>query len=315
MTGHPSFFLRHHKLTPDQLMAAQRFRQSHNSMALPPTMRKVLHEALIEGKSVQLMERQNGWPARSAKAIVGVLLDVLAEWEDQEKIAPEPDNSAAAQLDHLTAAGFDQELARHMRLFGLNYGEARLLETLRRAPGMALSREVLHARLYAHDAFPPSLKIIDVRICQIRKKIAGTGIEIRTIHGMGWQLDWPDWAGQEVREEWACSADELLEFIDQPEDDLREMGYMQRFDMTRIEARLFDALLTAKGRVLSKDFLTQRLYSESAEAPASNAIHVLLTHVRRKIRPAGLRIENQRGAGWRLVIPAPRKSEPQEPPP
>ena len=315
MTGQPAFLLRRQKLTPDQLMAAQRFRQNHNSMALPPTMRKVLHQALIEGQPVQAMERQNGWPARSAKAIVGVLLDVLAEWEDQEKSAPDPDNSAAARLDHLTAAGFDQDIARHMRLLGLNYGEARLLETLRRAPGMILSREVLHARLYAHDAFPPSLRIIDVRLSRIRQKLAGTGIEIRTIHGMGWQLDWPDWAGKEVRDEWTCSAEELLEFVDQPEADLREMGYMQRFSMSRIEARLFDALLSARGRILSKAFLEQQLYPDSAEAPASNAIHVLLTKIRQKIRPAGMRIENRRGQGWRLVLPEPRRPEPQEPPP
>ena len=315
MTGQPAFLLRHHKLTPDQLMAAQRFRQSHDRLSLPPTMRKVLHQALIEGQSVQVMEQQNGWPARSAKAIIGVLLDILAEREDQEKRDTDPDASAAAQLDHLTAAGFDQDIARHMMQFGLNYGEARVLETLKRAPDMILSREVLHARLYAHDAFPPALSIIDVRLSKIRQKLRGTGIDIRNIHGMGWQIDWPEWAGNAVREAWTCSAEELLEFVHQPEAGLREVSYRQRFGLSRYEARLFDALVCAKGRILSKQFLQQHLYSQGVDVPKTNTPEHFLTRIRRKLRPAGLCIENQRGEGWRLVMPEPRKSEPQEPPP
>ena len=56
MTSQPAFLLRRHKLTRDQLMAAQRVRQSHDRLSLSTTMRKVLYQALIEGQFLPYRE-------------------------------------------------------------------------------------------------------------------------------------------------------------------------------------------------------------------------------------------------------------------
>lgn len=54
---------------------------------------------------------------------------------------------------------------------------------------MIFTREQLLSRVYslfADDA--PELKIIDVFICKIRKKLAGLGVDIESVWGHGYRL-------------------------------------------------------------------------------------------------------------------------------
>lgn len=69
------------------------------------------------------------------------------------------------------------------RQFGLTPHEARLLVEL--SDGRAHKKENLVARMYANDADGPEPKIIDVYICKIRRKLAGTPIHVKTIWGGG----------------------------------------------------------------------------------------------------------------------------------
>jgi two-component system response regulator TctD len=66
------------------------------------------------------------------------------------------------------------------------------------------------------------------------------------------------------------------------------------------ELRLFEILLTAPERILSKGQLCDRLFSAS-EAVSDNAIEVYVGRLRRKIEGGAARIETVRGIGYRLT--------------
>ncbi len=72
--------------------------------------------------------------------------------------------------------------------FKLTLKEARLLTAL--ADGRPHSKRAIYEFVY-HDEFddPPEMKIIDVFICKIRKKIFPFGMVIETIHSAGYRLN------------------------------------------------------------------------------------------------------------------------------
>lgn len=71
-------------------------------------------------------------------------------------------------------------------------------------------------------------------------------------------------------------------------------------DLRNRELRLLEALMSAPGRILSKDQLCDRLFS-LAEAASDNAIEVQVARLRKKIEGSGARIETVRGLGYRLT--------------
>ncbi len=308
--------------TGNRLVTAERYRLGHNSLPIPPTMRAILDDALIHAKPVTQMEDDFGWPARSAKAIVGVLLDVLAEDGARIGTAPPPEtHSARGLLDHLCATGFDHDIARHMDRWGLSIGEARVLEIMRRAPDMIISRDALMARMYPRNDDPPVPKIIDVRIASLRAKLAGSGVEIRTLYRVGWKLIWPLEAPKsppDAPEVPSCDPigtqdvtdDELLDYVAIPASAARAQTYMARFGLTGSEARLFEALRAAQGRYLSQAVLHQHLYQDMPGAAGPEGIKVFIMKIRRKVEPHGWRIRTHRGEGWELIPPAPAPDPP-----
>lgn len=76
---------------------------------------------------------------------------------------------------------------RLQRVFGLQPGEARLLAAL--ADGREKQKQFLRHCLYATPPRDePDPKIIDIRICTLRKKVQPHGIKIETIHSVGYVL-------------------------------------------------------------------------------------------------------------------------------
>ena len=64
-----------------------------------------------------------------------------------------------------------------------------IFEALYTAPGKTATREMLANGIYSlRPNDEPDLKILDVYICKIRRKIEGMGIEIRTVWGQGWRM-------------------------------------------------------------------------------------------------------------------------------
>lgn len=63
-----------------------------------------------------------------------------------------------------------------------------IFAALQKATGRTLSKEVLLTQLYDLEVDEPDMKIIDVFVCKLRKKVARIGIEIGTNWGRGYFL-------------------------------------------------------------------------------------------------------------------------------
>lgn len=71
-------------------------------------------------------------------------------------------------------------------------------------------------------------------------------------------------------------------------------------ELTRREAHLLEVFLTHPNRVLTRDFIHQKLYDWDDD-PDSNAVEVHIHHLRRKIHPKIVR--TLRGTGYALGAP------------
>lgn len=71
----------------------------------------------------------------------------------------------------------------------------------------------------------------------------------------------------------------------------------QGVDLTAVEFDILDVLMSAAGRVVSRDDIAMRLYQRQA-SPFDRAIDVHLSHIRRKLGDAGALIRTIRGSGY-----------------
>jgi two-component system, OmpR family, response regulator QseB len=73
-------------------------------------------------------------------------------------------------------------------------------------------------------------------------------------------------------------------------------------DLTRRETALLEELLRARGRIVVKDVLDERIYA-LGEDVSSNALEAVVSRLRRKLGAAGagVRLDAKRGIGYRLV--------------
>jgi two-component system, OmpR family, response regulator QseB len=73
-------------------------------------------------------------------------------------------------------------------------------------------------------------------------------------------------------------------------------------DLTRREAALLEELLRARGRIVVKDALEDRIYA-LGEDVTSNALEAVVSRLRRKLAAAkaGVHLDARRGIGYRLV--------------
>lgn len=179
-------------LTEQQVVTALAFYQNPNRFRLAPTLFGVLHEIIIQGEPLEKIEERRGWPARSAKAILSILLHSLEEtrgafWSDAE-VNPDVEEMKAT-VDYITGDNLADQ-AEVMQRFGCTPREAKLFLILERAKGAVVSKDQILARLYDARQIDevPEVKIVDVFICKLRDKIAKTGYEIKTTWGMGYSL-------------------------------------------------------------------------------------------------------------------------------
>ena len=71
----------------------------------------------------------------------------------------------------------------------------------------------------------------------------------------------------------------------------------QPLDLTARELGVLEVLMLRSGRVVSKDQITEKLYSWDEEV-GTNAIEVCVHRLRKKIEPAGISIRTIRGLGY-----------------
>ncbi|WP_157973500.1 helix-turn-helix domain-containing protein [Tropicimonas sp. IMCC34043] len=175
-------------LTEQQVLAAYRFYRNPNAFVIAPTLYRVLHDAILQDEPLEAMEKRRGWPARSAKAIVGLTLHALQEMNATHQEIDEDAATARETVEYLSADDV-RDLIPLMERFGFSQREARLFRILQRSVDRSIGKDALLARLYAdRPDDPPDHKILDVYVSKIRKKLEGSPYQIRTEHGVGFCL-------------------------------------------------------------------------------------------------------------------------------
>ena len=66
--------------------------------------------------------------------------------------------------------------------------ELALLECLLERPGQVVSKETITDQLYGLDAEVDS-SVVELYVHRLRKRLAGTGVQIRTVRGLGYLLE------------------------------------------------------------------------------------------------------------------------------
>lgn len=74
------------------------------------------------------------------------------------------------------------------RFARLSEQEAEILGQLHSAQGRTVSRETLHNGLYQVHADETEMKIVDVLICKIRRKLKPLDLNIQTVWGRGYRF-------------------------------------------------------------------------------------------------------------------------------
>lgn len=78
-------------------------------------------------------------------------------------------------------------MTRAGRYAALTRQEAALFGQLVALPGKLITRERLLANLYLVEADEPQIKIIDVIVCKLRKKLSPLDVDIQTVWGRGYR--------------------------------------------------------------------------------------------------------------------------------
>ncbi|GAB4180986.1 MAG: response regulator transcription factor [Rhodocyclaceae bacterium] len=91
------------------------------------------------------------------------------------------------------------------KALNLSAREAAVLEVLMREFGRVVRKERLIEHLYSYDD-SPGVNAIEVFIHRLRRKLAAAPVEIRTFHGVGYQLDEREPAGATTADSRAAGA-------------------------------------------------------------------------------------------------------------
>lgn len=180
-------------LSAEQVAIAAGYAKQPDAFRLPASAREILDAVILSEAGVAAVEKRFGWAQRSGKIVLSVLLNGLAErptpgsYPDAHK-----DYSAEDMVEWLTA-GDHSEVVQVMERFAMTRAEARLFLILRRAKGRVLHRGTLLDRLFADRIDDASCeKTIDAYVCRLRKKLAGSEWQIRTVWGEGYVLEQTD---------------------------------------------------------------------------------------------------------------------------
>jgi len=98
-------------------------------------------------------------------------------------------------LEGLLKKGTDA-IPPEWRLTGI---EAKIYLALARG-GLVSKEQILESAYYDRVDDPPEIKIVDVFICKLRKKLKPYGVQITTIWGVGYRLEQAQAAGGQQQE-------------------------------------------------------------------------------------------------------------------
>jgi two-component system OmpR family response regulator len=75
-------------------------------------------------------------------------------------------------------------------------------------------------------------------------------------------------------------------------------------DLPRRELSIFEGLLAAEGRLVSKNALLDHAYGVGADVE-EKVVEVYISRLRRRLKPHGIEIKSQRGLGYQMLVEAP----------
>lgn len=78
---------------------------------------------------------------------------------------------------------------------------------------------------------------------------------------------------------------------------------MQEITLPRREMSVFERLIAAEGRVVSKDALLDHVYGVGADVEAS-VVEVYISRLRQRLGEHGIQIKTRRGLGYQLIVEA-----------
>ena len=172
-------------LTETQVITAGKFMRNPESFRLAPTFYRFMREIVIENRPLEQMEKERGWPARSAKGILSFMLRGL---EEAAGMTTEP-SPLQSELVSFMAGTDEIERMGLMSRFHISASQARLLLILMNHEGECVHKQTILNRLYVETPNDmPEGKIIDVFICKLRKAIADSEYQIETVWGEGYKL-------------------------------------------------------------------------------------------------------------------------------
>lgn len=76
-----------------------------------------------------------------------------------------------------------------------------------------------------------------------------------------------------------------------------------KLEFPRRELSVFECLVVAEGRLVSKSTLLDHAYGTGADVEES-VVEVYVSRLRRRLKPYGIQIKSQRGLGYQLVVGA-----------
>lgn len=108
----------------------------------------------------------------------------------------------------------------------------------------------------------------------------------------------------------------LLRRRDIPQRQVRDVGKLSydvtarqlfvddnEIDVPRREMSIFECLMLADGRLVSKEILLEHAYGTGADVEDS-VVEVYISRLRRRLKPFDIRIKAQRGLGYQLLVGA-----------
>lgn len=158
---------------------------------MTPDVQTVLAHLADEGVPVRALARAATTPAEQVRSFIKSQIEAGRLVEMPPDDWP-PGQKRDARQGHVEDNDVDAMLFACHSVLRVTRMQGVVLTTLARKKGLGCTKEHLVSAMAGYRSAAkdePDKKLVDVMICNIRKKLKGFGINIRTIHGQGYALD------------------------------------------------------------------------------------------------------------------------------
>ena len=184
-------------LSPEEHEVARRY-LAGEPFDLPEYYHKILVSALYYGTGVTALEKNFGWPVKSAKAILHVILAGMVEGSNSHGYGPRdlpeetddcitPEEELAYYKDTI-----NETAAKAMIDYGLTGTQSRIFAVLDNAEPRIVSKSAIICRAWGLHGDEPYDETVDQHVFHMRKKLEPHGIKIVAHWGVGFSIKYED---------------------------------------------------------------------------------------------------------------------------